>query len=111
MPKYMKSGMNQDEIKSMDSKVYESVRDIIDDITHNGDEAVLRYSKKFDNWAPECFLLSKAQIEEIVQSIPEQTVEDIKFAQTQIKRFAEAQKASMHDLEIETLPGVTLIFL
>ncbi|KUO61726.1 MAG: histidinol dehydrogenase [Gracilibacter sp. BRH_c7a] len=108
MPKYMKSGMNQDEIKSMDSKVYESVRDIIDDITHNGDEAVLRYSKKFDNWAPECFLLSKAQIEEIVQSIPEQTVEDIKFAQTQIKRFAEAQKASMHDLEIETLPGVTL---
>lgn len=108
MTKYIKSGISQDEIKLHDTKVFESVRDIINDIIQNGDEAVLKYSKKFDNWAPKSFRLSEEQIEEVIKSIPEQTIEDIKFAQAQIRRFAEAQKASLLDLEIETLPGVIL---
>jgi len=108
MAKYIKSGLSQDEIKSIDTKIYESVRNIIDDIAQNGDAAVIRYSKKFDNWTPESFRLSKEQIDDIVKSIPPQTLEDIKFAQAQIRKFAEAQKASMHDLEIQTLPGITL---
>jgi sulfopropanediol 3-dehydrogenase len=65
-------------------------------------------SRDFDQWEPETFRLSLDEIERIVAGVDPGTIEDIKFAQAQIRRFAEAQLASLHDVEIETLPGVTL---
>ena len=84
------------------------VQDVIADIRANGDSAVREYSTKFDRWAPDAFRLTPEQIEAIVADVPEQVIEDIKFVQAQVRRFAEAQLASLGELEIETLPGVFL---
>ena len=65
-------------------------------------------SIRFDNWNPEDFRLSKEQIEEIIANLPEQVVDDIKFAQDQVRGFAEHQRAALQDIEVETLPGVIL---
>lgn len=81
---------------------------IIADIERDGEAAVRKLSQQFDNWNPESFRLSASQIADIVATVEPQTIEDIKFAQTQIRRFAEAQLASLSDIEIETLPGVFL---
>ena len=84
------------------------VGDIISDIEVRGEAAVRELSQRFDSWNPESFRLSDAEIADIVASVDPQTIEDITFAQTQIRRFAEAQLASLSDIEIETLPGVFL---
>jgi len=84
------------------------VQDVIADIRANGDSAVREYSTKFDRWAPDAFRLTPEQITAIVADVPEQVIEDIKFVQAQVRRFAEAQLASLGELEIETLPGVFL---
>jgi len=89
-------------------QVAQTVSDILGDIRENGDEAVGRYSAKFDNWAPASFRLSKGEIEACIASLPEQVIEDIAFAQEQIRGFATAQLASLRDVEVETLPGVFL---
>jgi len=81
---------------------------IIADIERDGEAAVRALSQQFDNWNPPSFRLSDSQIAEIVAGVDPQTIDDIKFAQTQIRRFAEAQLASLTDIEIETLPGVFL---
>jgi sulfopropanediol 3-dehydrogenase len=108
MAKFIKQGKNDTELKEADAKVKEIVSGIIKDIETNGDAAVKNLSEKFDKWSPESFRLSDAQIAEIVASVPEQVVNDIKFAQTQIRNFATKQRASIHDIEYETLPGVFL---
>ena len=84
------------------------VSGIIADIEDRGEAAVRELSEQFDSWNPESFRLSEAEIADIVASVDPQTIDDIKFAQTQIRRFAEAQLASLSDIEIETLPGVFL---
>lgn len=84
------------------------VRSIITDIEDRGEVAVRELSEQFDGWNPASFRLSAEEIEEIVASVDPQTIEDITFAQTQIRRFAEAQLGTLSDLEIETLPGVYL---
>jgi len=84
------------------------VQDVIADIRANGDSAVREYSTKFDRWSPDAFRLTPEQIAAIVADVPEQVIEDIKFVQAQVRRFAEAQLASLGELEIETLPGVFL---
>jgi sulfopropanediol 3-dehydrogenase len=84
------------------------VEGIIANVAKNGDAAVREYSEKFDKWAPTTFRLSDEEIAACVASLSEQEIGDIKFAQAQVRRFAEAQKASMHDVEIETLPGIIL---
>jgi histidinol dehydrogenase len=84
------------------------VRGFIDDIAANGDAAVRQYSAKFDKWEPESFKLSAAQIDEIVSSVDPQTVKDIKTVQANVRRFAEAQRKSITDFEIESEPGVFL---
>ena len=108
MATYLKRGKNDQELREASKKVQQTVSDIIDDISQRGDVAIAEYSLKFDNWAPEAFRLSDAQIQEIIDCIPDQTKEDIRFAQDQIRGFAEKQRETLKDLEVETYPGVTL---
>ncbi|KAK3945461.1 histidinol dehydrogenase [Diplogelasinospora grovesii] len=89
-------------------KVSEIVKSVIDDIRANGDSAVRTYSEKFDKWSPASFKLSDAQIQEAIAKVPEQTISDIKEAQKNVRIFAEAQRASIKDVEIEIQPGVFL---
>jgi sulfopropanediol 3-dehydrogenase len=108
MATFLKKGKSVLEIKDADSKVKEIVSNVIKDIELNGDTAVRKYSEKFDKWSPQSFKLSKEQINEIVSSVPRQVIEDIKFAQCQIRGFAEKQRASIQDIEVETMQGVVL---
>ena len=80
----------------------------LSDIEARGDAAVRDLSQKFDGYAPASFRLSASEIEAAMQRVSTRDMEDIAFAQTQIRRFAEAQRASMTDIEVETVPGVVL---
>jgi sulfopropanediol 3-dehydrogenase len=84
------------------------VEGILTAVEARGDDAVREYSTKFDNWTPESFRLSAAEIECCVAALPARDLSDIKFAQTQVRRFAEVQKAAFLNVEVETLPGVVL---
>ncbi|HWX48821.1 MAG TPA: histidinol dehydrogenase [Roseomonas sp.] len=108
MIRYLKKGAEAAETAEYDRKVRQTVEGILADVEARGDAAVRELSAKFDKWTPESFRLSQEQIQALIDSLPKQVIEDIKFAQAQIRRFAEAQKACLKDLEIETLPGVTL---
>ena len=84
------------------------VEEVIADIRKHGDAAVRAYSVKFDHWSPNSFRLTEEQIAAIVADVPQQVIDDIIFVQAQVRRFAEAQLATLGELEIETLPGVFL---
>ena len=86
----------------------ETVAAIIADVRERGDDAVREYSARFDAWEPESFRLDAEEIERLVAGVDPQTLEDIRFAQAQVRRFAEATRASMLDVEVETRPGVFL---
>ena len=92
----------------IDRQVFETVEKIIEDVSDNGADAVRRYSQKFDGWSPDSFRLSEQEIKNCIDSLDAQTIADIKFAQAQIRRFAQVQKLSLQDVEVETLPGVVL---
>ncbi|MEO5998093.1 MAG: histidinol dehydrogenase, partial [Chitinophagaceae bacterium] len=81
---------------------------IIENIEQNGDAAVRDYSEKFDKWSPLSFRLTEAEIKQIISTVPAAVIEDIKFAQQQIRNFAQKQRESIKDIEVETLPGVFL---
>ena len=89
-------------------QVRQTVEKILGDISARGEQAVREYSDKFDKWSPATFRLARTEIDDCVRSLPSQTLEDIKFAQTQIRNFALAQRAALRDVEVETLPGVVL---
>lgn len=108
MATFLKQGKSISEIQEADAKVKEVVSSVIKDIETNGDAAVRKYSEKFDSWSPQSFKLTREQIEEIIRSVPAQVIDDIKFAQKQIRNFAQKQRASIQDIEVETLPGVIL---
>jgi len=108
MPRHLKRGMDAGAIKAADAKVRETVESILADIDARKDAAVKDLSKKFDNWAPADFKLSPADIERAIAQVPKRDLEDIKFAQAQVRNFAQKQRETMHDLEVETLPGVVL---
>ncbi|MEZ2334653.1 histidinol dehydrogenase [Mucilaginibacter sp. RCC_168] len=108
MAEVLKRGRSASEIKDADTKVKETVQKMINDIEEHGDSAVRRYSETLDHWSPLSFRLSEQQIKTIVDNTPQQVIDDIRFAQKQIRFFAEQQRASISDLEIETLPGVFL---
>ena len=91
-----------------DAKVRATVETTLADIEARGDAAIRDLSQKFDGYTPESFRLTQSEIEAALSKVSARDMEDIKFAQTQIRRFAEAQRASMTDIEIETLPGVIL---
>ena len=108
MIKIIKRGISQEAAADLEHKVKITVESILDDIQRRGDGALRDLSEKFDNWSPERFRLSEDEIDACVGRLPEQTIDDIKFAQTQIRRFAEIQRAALKDVEEETLPGVIL---
>jgi sulfopropanediol 3-dehydrogenase len=106
--KVIKPGIDADVAADMEAKVKATVETTLKDIETRGDAAVRELSEKFDKWSPESFRLSDKEIQAAMSRLPEQTIEDIKFAQAQIRKFAEIQKASLHDVEEETFPGVFL---
>lgn len=108
MIKTVKAGISNEAAAEFDSKVKTTVEGILRDIDSRGDTAVRELSEKFDKWSPEDFRLSNDEIEACISRLPKQTIEDIEFAQAQIRRFAEIQKAALQDVEVETIPGVTL---
>jgi sulfopropanediol 3-dehydrogenase len=108
MPRWLKRGMDAGEIKAADAKVRETVENILADIDARKDQAVKDLSKKFDNWSPKDFRLSPQEIERAIAQVPKRDLDDIRFAQAQVRNFAQKQRDTMHDLEVETLPGVVL---
>ncbi|OAA57633.1 histidinol dehydrogenase [Niveomyces insectorum RCEF 264] len=84
------------------------VKSVIDSIRKNGDSAVREYSEKFDKWTPASFQLTQAEIDHAISQVPAQTLADIKEVQANVRRFAEAQKDSLKEFELETAPGVFL---
>jgi sulfopropanediol 3-dehydrogenase len=108
MIRQLKHGSSEQSAKDADRKTRQTVEAILDDVSERGDVAVRELSAKFDKYEPAQFRLSTAEIKALIDSLPAQVIEDIKFAQTQIRRFAQAQRATMTELEVETLPGIKL---
>ncbi len=108
MVRYLKEGISQEEKDDADAQVRVIVEKILDDIKARGDNALKDYSEQFDKWRPDEFRLSRAEIDECYNQVTEQNIEDITFAQKQVRGFAEIQKAALVDVEKETLPGVIL---
>lgn len=108
MAEYLKRGKPANERAEDDAKVRSTVEGILGDIEARGDAAVRDLSAKFDNYAPAAFRLSASEIEAAMQKVTTREMADIRFAQTQIRQFAQAQRASMTDIEVETMPGVIL---
>lgn len=108
MIEYVKNGIDVEVAKNNDESVRQTVETILGRIEKKGDSVVRELSEKFDNWGPENFRLTDEQIRACVDALTDQEKEDITFAQTQVRRFAEIQKASLQDVEQETLPGVIL---
>jgi sulfopropanediol 3-dehydrogenase len=105
---HLKSGKPDAERVDDDAKVRATVEGILKDVEIRGDAAVRDLAQKFDNYAPASFRLTASEIEAAMAKVAPRDMEDIRFAQAQIRRFAEAQRASMTDIEVETLPGVIL---
>ncbi len=108
MVRFLKQGISAADDAAEQAKVRATVEGIIADVEKRGDAAVREMSEKFDKWSPDSFRLSEAEIQANIAAMPPRDVEDIKFAQTQIRNFAQIQRDSMHDVEVETLPGVIL---
>ncbi len=105
---WLKKGISAEDDAAQVAQVRKTVEQILADIEARGDDAVRELSQKFDNWNPKEFRLTRAQIDECVKSLPKQVIEDIKFAQQQIRNFAQIQRDALRDVEVETLPGVVL---
>ncbi len=105
---YLKRGKPEAQRSEDDAKVRAIVESTLKDIETRGDAAVRELSEKFDTFSPPSFRLSPSEIEAAISKVSARDMADIDFAQTQIRRFAEAQRASMTDIEIETIPGVIL---
>jgi sulfopropanediol 3-dehydrogenase len=105
---YIKTGTTEADSSANQAKARQVVEGILTDVQQRGDAAIREISEKFDNWNPESFRLSDAQIQAIISTVSEGTIEDIKWAQAQVRRFAQIQKSTIHDIEIETIPGVIL---
>src|SRR3954447_16188512 len=108
MPRHIKAAALAGQQEEADAKVRAAVEEIIADVRARGDRAVREFSERFDKWSPPSFRLSEGDIAEMVVKVPAQTLDNIRFAQQQIRNFAEIQRASMRDVEVETLPGIVL---
>lgn len=108
MAKIIKSGLSQQARFQADLEVQRTVEQILREVETQGDAAVRAYSEQFDHWSPPSFRLSAEEIERAMASLPPQVLEDIAFAQEQIRNFAHHQRQTLQDLEVETLPGVVL---
>ena len=108
MATYIKKGIEAGEIAQADAKVRATVEGILSDIETRGDHAIRELSRKFDNWDPQTFRLSDTEIEAAISKVSKGDLDDIRFAQSQVRSFAQKQKACLEDLEVETMPGVVL---
>ena len=108
MATYLKQGLGQEEVDEADAKVRAQVEAILDEIRRRGDEAVRELSKKFDSWNPDSFRLSETEIEMAMSKVAKRDLDDIRFAQEQVRNFAQHQKDALRDIEVETMPGVVL---
>jgi len=108
MIRYLKEGISEERAATDDAKVRATVESILGDIEKRGDSAVREMSEKFDKWSPASFRLSREEIMAAYEELDTQAIEDIRFAQEQVRNFAQHQRDSMKDVEVETLPGVTL---
>ncbi len=108
MAEILKAGKSDAELYEADRKVRETVTAMLDDIRQQGEAAVRELSRRLDRWDPPSFRLSSEQIADVMAQVSPQTLNDLTFAQTQIRRFAQAQRAALLDVEVETLPGVIL---
>ncbi|MCH2069001.1 histidinol dehydrogenase [Shimia sp.] len=105
---YLKRGKDQAERAEDDAKTRAVVEATLKDIETRGDAAVRELSEKFDNYLPASFKLSQQEIDDLMAQLSDRELADIKFAQQQVRNFAQAQRDTMLDLEVETLPGVVL---
>jgi sulfopropanediol 3-dehydrogenase len=100
--------MDANAIEEADAKVRSTVEGILNEVKSRGDKAIRELSKKFDNWEPKDFRLTPSEIEKAISQVSKRDLDDIKFAQAQVRNFAQKQRDTMKDLEVETLPGVIL---
>src|SRR5882757_1087354 len=108
MAKILKRGRDAAQRAEDDSKVRATVEGILADIEKRGDDAVRELSAKFDQWDRKDYRLTDAEIKDCVAQLSKRNIDDIKFAQEQVRNFAQHQRNSMKDIEVETLPGVVL---
>ena len=108
MARYLKQGLGQAEVDEADAKVRAQVESILADIQTRGDVAVRALSEKFDGWSPKNFRLSEREVEAAVSKVAKRDLDDIRFAQEQVRNFAQHQKDALRDVEVETMPGVVL---
>src|SRR5258707_9589707 len=108
MARWLKRGMDASAIKAADAKVRETVEQMLGQVEARRDAAVRELSKKFENWEPASFRLTDEEIDQAIAQVAKRDLEDIKIAQSQVRHFAQKQKETMRDLEVETLPGVIL---
>ena len=108
MIRHLKHGVSASQTADDDAKVRTLVEEMLAAIAARGDAAVRDHSARLDKWSPANFQLSRADIEACYRELPKQAVEDIRFAQAQVRNFAQIQRAALRDVEVETLPGVVL---
>jgi sulfopropanediol 3-dehydrogenase len=108
MIKHLKASKPIEAKAEIATQVRATVEQIIADIASRGDAAVREYSERFDKWSPASFRLSDAEIAACVAQLSASELDDIRFAQAQVRRFAEIQRSALRDVEVETLPGVVL---
>lgn len=106
--KVLKSGTTKSFADTAQAEVETAVTAALEDVRAHGDGAVRTLSEKFDKWSPDSFRLSPEQIQDCIDSLDQQTIDDITFVQDNVRRFAQAQLETMQELEVETQPGVFL---
>ena len=105
---YLKKGKTAEDKAIDDAQVSEVVKNTLQVIEEKGDAAVREFSEKFDNYSPKSYKLSSAEIDSLIANVSDRDMKDIKFAQEQVRNFAQAQRDSMQDIEVATMPGVIL---
>ena len=108
MARHLKTGRNPEQNSTDARKVQDVVAGILESIQARGDEALREYSARFDKWEPPSFRLDEREIERCLSRLDRRALDDIRFAQAQVRNFAQIQRDSMKDIEVETLPGVIL---
>jgi sulfopropanediol 3-dehydrogenase len=108
MIRHIKTGQSAETKAESSAQVRKTVEAILAEIAARGEAAVREYSEKFDKWSPASFRLTEKEIADCIRELPQQVVDDIRFAQEQIRNFALKQRAALRDVEVETIPGVVL---
>ena len=108
MAEWLKRGTTAEIKADNDRKVRDTVETILADIQTRGDDAVRELSIRFDSWDRDDYRLGASEIQDCIDQLSGQDLKDIEFAQAQVRNFAQIQRNSMHDVEVETLPGVVL---